>query len=184
MRGQKHQCPFLGKWLPDVIRPGHFFFSSWLWRALSWGWASQVPLMVNNPPELQDTQETWVQSLGQKDPLEEEMATHSSILAWRIAWTVEAWQATVHRIAKSQTQLEWLSTDTWAEGRQMPLCSSKYLSLFRQVPELPRAPLESRDPVIVAEVLTGPDLRLWGCRFLGRHFIAFVGATGSEHHGF
>ena len=34
-------------------------------------------------------QEIWVQSLGQKDPLEEEMATHSSILAWRIPWTEE-----------------------------------------------------------------------------------------------
>ena len=32
-------------------------------------------------------QETWVQSLGQKDPLEKEVATHSSILAWRIPWT-------------------------------------------------------------------------------------------------
>ena len=35
-------------------------------------------------------QETWVQSLGQENPLEEEMATHSSILAWRIPWTEEA----------------------------------------------------------------------------------------------
>ena len=34
-------------------------------------------------------QETWVQSLGQEDPLEKEMATHSSILAWRIKWTEE-----------------------------------------------------------------------------------------------
>ena len=34
-------------------------------------------------------QETWVRSLGQEDPLEKEMATHSSILAWRIPWTVE-----------------------------------------------------------------------------------------------
>ena len=34
-------------------------------------------------------QETWVQSLGQKDPLEKGMATHSSILAWRIPWTEE-----------------------------------------------------------------------------------------------
>ena len=33
--------------------------------------------------------ETWVQSLGQEDPLEKEMATHSSILAWRIPWTEE-----------------------------------------------------------------------------------------------
>ena len=35
----------------------------------------------------QETQKTWVQSLGQEDPLEEEMATHSSILAWEILWT-------------------------------------------------------------------------------------------------
>ena len=35
------------------------------------------------------TQETWVQSLGQEDPLENEMATHSSILAWEIPWTEE-----------------------------------------------------------------------------------------------
>ena len=36
---------------------------------------------------MQETQETPVQSLGQEDPLEEEMATHSSILAWKILWT-------------------------------------------------------------------------------------------------
>ena len=38
---------------------------------------------------MQETQETWVQSLGQKDPLEKEMATHSIILAWEIPWTEE-----------------------------------------------------------------------------------------------
>ena len=38
---------------------------------------------------MQVTQETQVQSLGREDPLEEEMATHSSILAWRISWTEE-----------------------------------------------------------------------------------------------
>ena len=38
---------------------------------------------------MQETQETWVQSLGQEDPLEEGMATHLSILAWRIPWTEE-----------------------------------------------------------------------------------------------
>ena len=42
--------------------------------------------MVKNLSAIQEMQETWVQSLGQKDPLEEGMATHSSILAWRIAW--------------------------------------------------------------------------------------------------
>ena len=42
--------------------------------------------MVKNPLAMQETQ---VRSLGQEDPLEEEMATHSSILAWRIPWTEE-----------------------------------------------------------------------------------------------
>ena len=39
---------------------------------------------------MQEAQETWVQSLAQEDPLEEEMAPYSSILAWRISWTEEA----------------------------------------------------------------------------------------------
>ena len=42
--------------------------------------------LIKNPPAMQ---ETWVQSLGLGDPLEEGMATHSSILAWRIPWTEE-----------------------------------------------------------------------------------------------
>ena len=42
--------------------------------------------MVNDPPAMQ---ETWVGSLGWEDPLEEGMATHSSVLAWRISWTGE-----------------------------------------------------------------------------------------------
>ena len=44
---------------------------------------------VKNLPAMQETQETRVQSLGQEDPLKEEIATHSSILAWRIPWTEE-----------------------------------------------------------------------------------------------
>ena len=50
-----------------------------------WGWgASPVAQMVKNLPAMQ---EAWVRSLGWEDPLEKEMATHSSILAWRIPWT-------------------------------------------------------------------------------------------------
>ena len=45
--------------------------------------------MIKNLPAEQEMQETWVQSLGQEDPLEEEMATHSSILAWEIPLTEE-----------------------------------------------------------------------------------------------
>ena len=51
-----------------------------------------------------------VWSLGREDPLEEEMAIHSSILAWRIHMEKGAWWATVHRVTKSQTWLKWLST--------------------------------------------------------------------------
>ena len=54
-----------------------------------WG-ASQVAQWVKNPPAIQETQEIWVQSLGQEDPLEEGMATHSSISAWRVPWTEES----------------------------------------------------------------------------------------------
>ena len=47
--------------------------------------------------------ETWVQSLGWEDLLEEVMATHSSILAWGIPMDRGAWKATVHRVTKSWT---------------------------------------------------------------------------------
>ena len=44
---------------------------------------------VKNPPAMQEMQKMWVIFLGQEDPHEEAMATHSSILAWRIPWTEE-----------------------------------------------------------------------------------------------
>ena len=55
---------------------------------------------VKNLPAMQ---ETWVSSLGWEDPLEEGMATHSSILAWIIPMDRGAWWATVRRAAKTQT---------------------------------------------------------------------------------
>ena len=48
--------------------------------------ASLIAQLVNHLPAMQ---ETWVRFLGQEDPLEKEMATHSSIFAWRIQWTEE-----------------------------------------------------------------------------------------------
>ena len=54
-------------------------------------------------------QKTWAQSLGQEDPLEKNMASHSSILSWRILWTEEPCGLQVHRVTKSQTQLKLLS---------------------------------------------------------------------------
>ena len=50
---------------------------------------SQVAQWVKNLPAVLEMKQTWVRSLGQEDPLEEGMATHSSILAWRIPWTEE-----------------------------------------------------------------------------------------------
>ena len=58
--------------------------------------------MAKNLPAMQ---ETWVQSLDWEDPLEEGMATHCSILAWRITMDRGAWRATVHNVEKSRTQL-------------------------------------------------------------------------------
>ena len=54
-------------------------------------------------------QERPVQSLGREDPLEKQMATHFSILPWKIPWTEGAWQATVHGVTKSRIQLKQLN---------------------------------------------------------------------------
>ena len=65
-------------------------------------WASLLAQMVKNLPVMQ---ESWIRSLGWDDPLEEGMATYCSIVAWRIPMDRGTWQATVHGVSKSQTQL-------------------------------------------------------------------------------
>ena len=67
---------------------------------------SLVVKTVKNRPAMQETQ---VRSLGQEDPLEEGMATHSSIPAWRIPMDRGTWWATVPGLAKGQTQLKRLN---------------------------------------------------------------------------
>ena len=67
----------------DMTEQLHFHFQS--------VWASLVGQLVKNPPAMH---ETWVQSLGWEDPLEKGKASHSSILAWRIPWSV------VHRVQR------------------------------------------------------------------------------------
>ena len=62
--------------------------SKWL-EFFLFQFANQVSQWVKNPPAMQETQEMRVRSLGQEESLEEGMATHSSILAWRISWTEE-----------------------------------------------------------------------------------------------
>ena len=64
--------------------------------------------MVKNLPVIQETR---VQSLGGEDPLEEEMATHPSILAWKIPWTRGAWWAIVHGLTESYIRVTEHSTN-------------------------------------------------------------------------
>ena len=61
--------------------------------------------MVKNPPAMKETQEIRVQSLGQADPREKKMATHSHILAWEIPWTEEPGGLQSMGSPKNQTQL-------------------------------------------------------------------------------
>ena len=72
--------------------------------------------MVKNPPAVQETQEAQVRSLGQEDPLEEEMATHSSVLAWRVPRTEEpgGLRSTGH---KESDTTERLSSGTFLNCR-------------------------------------------------------------------
>ena len=67
----------------------------------------------------------WVQSLGWEDPLEEGMATHFSILAWRIPWTEEPGGTTVYRVAKSWIR-QRLSTHVC--NTMMEFCYNEYSS--------------------------------------------------------
>ena len=72
-----------------MIQTGKYFFLKWMTQILNFfvdSQASLVAQMVKDPPALR---ETCVWRLGQEDPLEKGMATHSSILAWRIPWTEE-----------------------------------------------------------------------------------------------
>ena len=72
---------------------------------LQYSWTSLVAQLIKNPPAMQ---ETWVRSLGWEDPLEKGMATHSSILAWRIPWI-----CTVYGVTKRWTRLsDSLSQDS------------------------------------------------------------------------
>ena len=66
---------------------------------LQYSWASLVAQTAKNQRVMR---ETWVRFLGWEDPLEEGMATHSNIIAWRIPMDRGAWWATVHGVTKSQ----------------------------------------------------------------------------------
>ena len=96
------------------------------WSLITLRRASLLAQLVKNLPA---TQETWVQSLGWEDPLEEGMATHSSILVWRIRMDIEAWRATVHSVTESNMteQLSTAQHSTWF--RETPKVQIHSLSL-------------------------------------------------------
>ena len=85
--------------------------------------------MVKNPPT---KQETWVQSLGQEDPLEKEMATHSSILAWRIPWTEElgGLQSTGRKESDTTERLQFHLVVQWL---RLPLLGAPVQSLVGEL---------------------------------------------------
>ena len=71
---------------------------------LQYSWASLVAQMVKNPPAMQ---ENWVWALGWKDPLEKSMATHSSVLAWKISMNRGAWRAACSSWGCKQLRHNW-----------------------------------------------------------------------------
>ena len=72
------------------------------------GWGTLVALVVKNLPANAGDIEMWVRSLGRKDPLEDGMTTHSSILAWRIPWTEEPGGS-------------WRVSNNWSDLAHMPV---------------------------------------------------------------
>ena len=101
--------------------------------------ASLVAQMVKNPPEMK---ETWIRSLGWEDPLEKGMATHSSILAWRISMDRGAWWATVHGAQRAGH--DWVTKPSTAQLRftgfsVVSLSSSSHISWTMSCPYLNKA---------------------------------------------
>ena len=87
-----------------------------------------VAQMVKNPSAMW---ETWVQSLGWEDPLEEDMATHFSILAWRIAMDRGAWWGAVHWGRKDSDVTELLSTYSTAVSYSISLLCPRFEATYR-----------------------------------------------------
>ena len=102
----------------------------------SWGLLMLLTMSVAQTVKgLPTMRETWVQSLGGEVPLEKEMATHSSLLAWKIPWTEEP---TVHGAAKSRTQLSnftftyYVIKANLTAPRSLSFTSRQLMSLYRK----------------------------------------------------
>ena len=104
----------------ELVKPTQVFKSGKKWNAQVGGKNKEDKphpgfpggSAVKNLPAMQEPQEMRVRSLGWEDSLEKGMTTHSSIFAWRIPWPEEPRGLHVHRVAKTQTLLKWLSRHT------------------------------------------------------------------------
>ena len=101
---------------------------------------------------MQEMQETPVPSLGQEDPLELEMATHSSVLAWKIPWTEEPGGLTVHGVTESRV----------------------WLSMRIHTLRAPRLELMLRVLAVISLVWKDCVNRFFGDRIIDHHVITFV----------
>ena len=130
-----------------------------------YSWASLVVQIVKKPPAMQ---ETWVQSLGEEDPLEEGMATHSSILAWKIPMETGAWRALLHGVTKSRTQLsdqaQHRSKASWRD--------------FVSISKKQHSSKQSGRPHIKKFQEYGPLME----KVINRHFYVCFLRTGCQEH--
>ena len=103
-------------------------------------------LVAQTAKNLPAMRETWVQSLGWEDPMEEGIATHSSILAWRIPMDRGTWWATVHRTAKKLDMIQWLSTQHTFSSLVAQLVKNlpAILGVLGSIPGLRRFPGEEK----------------------------------------
>ena len=99
-----HMAPEICQGVPKI-----FLIKS----AKSWLWASPVAQTIKKPPAMW---ETWVWSLGWEDPLEEGVATHSSVLAWRIAWTKVGYSPRGHKESDLTEQLSTANLECSRKG--------------------------------------------------------------------
>ena len=95
-------------------------------------WLTWASLVAQQWRTCQPMQEMWIWSLNQEDPLEKEMATHSSILAWEIPWTGELGRLQSMGLQKSRTQLCGQITTVWnASPKPMSTSSACYLLVLQ-----------------------------------------------------
>jgi len=91
----------------QILRPG---FDPWIGKMLTYWWGFPDSSVVKNPPAMKETQELRVWSLGREDPLKKEIATHSSILAWKAAWIEDSGE--LHSIGSQRVGHDWARMPT------------------------------------------------------------------------